>query len=112
MKYLSRPKIVEAFQWKDQAMIDWPDWLKGPHFTLTERGKMAVFNLLHQTWLDVEFGDYIISGDLPGDIYPCREDVFLCSYDEFQEEAPIEEVAIKEQPDKKKKFWKKEYADY
>lgn len=109
MKYLSRPKIVEAFLWKEQPITDWPEWLRGPQFTLTERGKMAVFNLLHQTWLDVDSGDYIIQGEFPGDLYPCRPDIFLTSYDEFQEDFKSREdlVRSEKETEQKKKFWKK-----
>lgn len=50
-----------------------------------EQGYSAVVrDVLHDTWVNVATGDWIIQG-LQGEFYPCKPDVFDASYDEVAE---------------------------
>lgn len=44
----------------------------------------AVFDFLHQTYVQFQAGDWIIKG-LKGEFYPCTDEVFKASYEEVSE---------------------------
>lgn len=103
MTYLQLPMSVRAFLWEEQPMVDWPKWLIGPNFTLTDRGTMAVYNQLYDCWLDVPKGYWIVMGSY-GELFPVRPDVFA---DRFREPQPEKTHDDPPQVNSSKKFWKK-----
>lgn len=98
-----KPVVVQAFQMtreRRQDNADWPEWLhRAWNMESTERGALWTENegisrttndsLLRIFTLEgvhvVDWNDYIIRG-LKGEIYPCKPDIFLASYEECEEE--------------------------
>ena len=93
MKYKKKPVVVEAFQYDgDLKGADGkyyvPDWAaeayeKGiMYYDLTE----LFINTLEGTH-HVSVGDYIIQG-LKGELYPCKSDIFVKTYDVLTGDKP------------------------
>lgn len=83
-QYQSRPKVIEAFQWRSENTIV-PEWARecftqgimqygqsvaGQHVVISTPTGEAI----------ARSGDYIIKGIKEGDFYPCPQDVFTASY--------------------------------
>lgn len=81
MKYRKKPVVVEAVKYDKShigKVLDFCNELKyNPHnneyYVQTLEGAMKVSD-----------GDYIIKG-VKGEFYPCREDIFLQTYEEVEE---------------------------
>ena len=72
-RYRKKPIVVEAVQW-------WPGrTVRGVENTPHEDGHPARCKTM-EGYLGVNPGDYIITG-IKGEHYPCREDVFLATYE-------------------------------
>lgn len=82
MKYISRPTIIEAEQHLNLAGK--PDIVPESHWN---RGSVCdkdqVYDELHDSWINVEVGNYVIKGTR-GEFYPCIESVFLEKYEKFE----------------------------
>ena len=84
MKYIKKPIPVEAFC---PNLESWPDWFKN-------NDKVSVDIINGQTIISIETlegimkcdkNDYIIKG-VDGELYPCRRDIFLKTYEKFSED--------------------------
>lgn len=84
MKYVKKPIPVEAFCPNLEA---WPEWFKS-------NDKVSVDIINGQTVISIEtlegtmkcdIHDYIIQG-VDGELYPCRRDIFLKTYEKFEED--------------------------
>lgn len=53
----------------------------------------VVWDYLHQTWVGVRPGDYIIKG-MKGEFYPCDPEVFNSKY-ELKKDVKVSEVTVK-----------------
>lgn len=87
MKYRKKPVVIEAFQWTGgPEQEDDPEWI-----IEAIKSKVAWFE--NAGTPDVKFmirtlegvheasvGDYIIRG-IAGEIYPCKPDIFLATYE-------------------------------
>ena len=95
MKYRKKPIVIEAFQMTEETRednTDWPGWLneawnKVPGFpgslwpaarVSDSHRELRIATL--EGMMDVSWGDYIIQG-INGEIYPCKPDIFLASYE-------------------------------
>lgn len=88
MRYRKRPVIIEAFQLSSHA--DRPDWFnnaveKGtveivPDFI----GDTAIIHTL-EGGMRADHDDYIIQG-VNGELYPCKPDIFVKTYEAVDEE--------------------------
>lgn len=83
MKYIKKPIPVEAFYPNLEA---WPEWFKN-------NDKVSVDIINGQTVISIETlegimkcdkSNYIIKG-VDGELYPCRWDIFLKTYEKFEE---------------------------
>lgn len=54
----------------------------------------AVYDKLHNTWVGVKDGQWIILG-MKGEFYPCDHDVFEAKYDPILGDAAPEDVIVK-----------------
>lgn len=81
MKYIKKPVVVEAFK---LGYDDIPNWF------IEEMNKNKIYLSDEPTEADIEtlegwhhasYGDYIIRG-VKGEIYPCKPDIFVLTYDE------------------------------
>lgn len=84
MKYIKKPIPVEAFC---PNLESWPEWFKN-------NDKVSVDIIEGQTVISIETlegimkcnkQDYIIQG-VDGELYPCRRDIFLKTYEKFEED--------------------------
>jgi hypothetical protein len=96
--YRKKPVVIEAFQMTRERRADnkdWPIWLHdawnkewmedGAVFGENRPDSDGTDALCVQTLegvMRVGWGDYIIKG-IKGELYPCKEDIFLGSYDRF-----------------------------
>jgi hypothetical protein len=88
MRFRKKPVVIEAFQWRSDAdPSEWPQWLRDAHekpweapgaFTISLKGEPFIHTLegVH----NVSDGDWIIRG-VKGEIYPCKPDIFMMTYD-------------------------------
>lgn len=91
MKYRKKPVIIEAFKLTKETEFDsLPEWAKEAYsvdetvelfrFYLTPDG--ANINTL-ENQMSAKWGDYIIQG-VRGEIYSCRGDIFIETYEEAE----------------------------
>ncbi|HVI39908.1 MAG TPA: hypothetical protein VM577_04540 [Anaerovoracaceae bacterium] len=78
MQYRKKPVVVEAVQFVPPNQI--PDGVK---FNMNNN-RYEVYDKLHDTWVGLNPRDYIITG-VQGETYPCKEDVFLSTYEAVDE---------------------------
>ena len=86
MKYRKKPVVIEAFR----IGIDYiPDWFMD---NVTDR-KITLHSSPEGTTADIEtlegimhanYGDFIIKG-VAGEIYPCKPDIFMETYEAVEE---------------------------
>ena len=83
MKYIKKPIPVEAFCPAEEA---WPEWFVSGHTSveLHDRGMTITIDTLEGE-MKCSGDDYIIRG-VDGELYPCRRDIFLKTYEKFEED--------------------------
>lgn len=83
MKYIKKPIPVEAFCPAEET---WPEWFSKNEYVsiiFTDEGtKIHIFTL--EGIMECCENDYIIQG-VDGELYPCRRDIFLKTYEKFEE---------------------------
>jgi hypothetical protein len=82
-KYKKKPVTIEAFRFHVDHM---PDWFKeakakGDVIISIDHCKILTPEGVMIGWM----GDYIIKG-IAGELYPCKETIFLESYEEVDED--------------------------
>lgn len=82
MKYIKKPIPVEAFCPAEEA---WPEWFVNNHTRVEFQKENMVIEIdtLEGT-VKCSGDDYIIQG-IDGELYPCRRDIFLKTYEKFEE---------------------------
>ena len=96
-QYRKKPVVIEAFQMTPARRTDnseWPIWLHKawnegreqigalqPMVFGTRDGLLEIVTL--EGKLLVAWGDFIIRG-VKGEIYPCKEDIFLLTYEKVE----------------------------
>ena len=82
MKYVKKPIPVEAFCPAEEA---WPEWFMNNHTrVILEENMVIEIDTLEGT-MKCSGDDYIIQG-VNGELYPCRRDIFLKTYEKFEED--------------------------
>ena len=82
MKYVKKPIPVEAFCPAEEA---WPEWFMNNHTrVILEENMVIEIDTLEGT-MKCSGDDYIIQG-IDGELYPCRRDIFLKTYEKFEED--------------------------
>jgi len=82
MKYIKKPIPVEAFCPAEEA---WPEWFTNNHIrVILEENMIIEIDTLEGT-MKCSGDDYIIQG-VDGELYPCRRDIFLKTYEKFEED--------------------------
>lgn len=88
MYYRKKPVVIEAFMVdyeSDRSKIDYPDWffaaMKRGYIDY-EDGKYHIKTL--EGVMTVSHRDYVIKG-IQGEIYPCKPDIFLDSYEQVSD---------------------------
>lgn len=95
MKYIKKPIPVEAIQVDKDFVLHstyywegfYPDWFLDAVNNGDISTKQSDYGLIVHTLEGVMFapwGSYIIKG-VDGELYPCREDIFKKTYEEYKE---------------------------
>lgn len=84
-KYRKKPVVIEAFRWTgDQDQTEDPIWIceaiRSGQVTFNYPECVMLINTLEGQMI-ASRGDYIIRG-VQGEIYPCKPDIFLATYEE------------------------------
>lgn len=83
-QYRKKPVVIEAFRWTgDLDQTEDPEWIidairSGDVFFDTNTGTMKIKTL--EGTMSVLPGEWIIKG-IKGEIYPCKPDIFLATYE-------------------------------
>ena len=82
MKYVKKPIPVEAFC---PAEHQAPEWFNNHPFKIIqcEDGKARIVLSTLEGDMACTENDYIIQG-VDGELYPCRRDIFLKTYEKFE----------------------------
>lgn len=89
-----RTKIVEieAVRWEGDNLDEMKEWTGGKfrEFPLHDSFGITaeVFDFLHDTWIGVKTGQWIVRGAL-GEFYPCDNETFFWKYEEIPPGPPI-----------------------
>jgi hypothetical protein len=68
----------ELFDWTDKRFVGIPeDYIDSGHGITAQ-----VFDVLHNTWIGVKPGQWIVRGAL-GEFYPCDNETFFWKYEEI-----------------------------
>lgn len=79
--YRKKPVEVEALQWTENTVVSEMDRFTNGLVKLDDVAqKFCVYDRLHDTWVQFEYGDWIIRG-IQGEFYPCKNDVFAETYE-------------------------------
>ena len=82
LRYRSKPKEIEAVQWKGDNYAALLGFIPGQMIT-TREGSVHVYNALEAQWLNTPLNHFVIKG-LKGEFYPCEPEVFHSSYELVQ----------------------------
>lgn len=80
-KFRKKPVEIEAMQWNsDVPMKEFEQFANYLIRADDVSDQFYVYDRLHDTWVEFEYGDWIIKG-VQGEFYPCKPDVFQATYD-------------------------------
>ena len=84
MKYRKKPVVIEAVRYMiDDALPDWFMDRVTSNIIITHKDGTCHIKTLEGT-MKSEYGDYIILG-VNGEVYPCKPDIFVKTYEEVLE---------------------------
>ena len=79
-KYVKIPVTVEAMQWtRDTPFQELKDFTNNLVRQDDKTDDHYVYDRLHDTWIQFQYGDWIIKG-IKGEFYPCVDETFQGSY--------------------------------
>ena len=98
-KYKKKPIVVEAVRWTGSNLEEIRNFVGGDLIeecvelfdikrTLKEMLVDIAIDTLEGT-MRVDYGDYIIKG-VQGELYPCKPDIFLATYEEVIEDGNLD----------------------
>jgi hypothetical protein len=82
-QYRKRPIVIEATQWFPGRKIEGVVMKSGPGYSVNGHGCPNVLVPIVETLegdMHVSEGDFIITG-VHGEIYPCKEEIFMATYE-------------------------------
>lgn len=94
-KFRKLPVEIAAFQMTKERRYDnsdWPEWLhRAWNFEPNDEGALFCINHREELYIStlegkqrVSWDDWIIQG-VEGEIYPCKPDIFVATYEEVTE---------------------------
>ena len=84
-QYIKKPVTIEAVQLTDKNHSEIIQWLSSYNvesYTLKSVGFSGFYVKTLEGDMKANVGDYIIKG-IKNEFYPCREDIFKMTYDEY-----------------------------
>ena len=87
MKYRKKPIVVDAVQWTGANHLITETFMKdsGAWLDYSEKALGVIKISTLEGVMDGNVGDYIIKG-IKGEFYPCKEDIFLATYELIKDE--------------------------
>lgn len=86
-KYRKKPVVVEAVQWKGDNYDEIVGFTKVDIFQVDNTSFIIIKTL--EGLMKCSLGDYIIK-DVQGEVYPCKPDIFLATYEEVIEDGNLD----------------------
>ena len=85
MKYRKKPVEIDAVQWVSDNIEQVYEMLGDNLIINTDEDKDEVKHFINtlEGKMEMSWGDYIIKG-VKGEFYPCREDIFLLTYEKVE----------------------------
>jgi hypothetical protein len=84
MKYRKKPVVIEAIQWtggnSEEIYSKFPECFNS---IIIYHNDALIIKTLEGN-MTANDGDYIIKG-IKGEFYPCREDIFLATYEKVED---------------------------
>lgn len=77
--FRKKPVEVQAMQWTGENSAEAYSFTRG-QFDSEKAGVAQVYDFLHDTWVWLDAGDWIIQG-IQGEFYPCKQDIFAETYE-------------------------------
>lgn len=74
--FRKKPVVIEA--WCNDGTADGPSWIGGIDVVYETDGSISIKTL--EGIMVAQLGDWIIKG-VKGEIYPCKPDIFIATYD-------------------------------
>ena len=84
-QYIKKPVTIEAVQLTDRNHLEIIQWLSSYNvesYTLELTDFPSLYIKTLEGVMKANVGDYIIKG-VKDEFYPCREDIFKMTYDEY-----------------------------
>ena len=84
-QYIKKPVTIEAIQLTDSnhsEIIQWLSFYNVESYTLKSVDFPGLYIKTLEGVMKANIGDYIIKG-VKDEFYPCREDIFKMTYDEY-----------------------------
>jgi hypothetical protein len=78
--YRKKPVVIEAVRFIPQDMTSSDPFVRRRGSSPALRTQFEVYDYLHDTWVGLVEGDWIITG-IQGETYPCKPDVFEATYE-------------------------------
>jgi len=98
-KYRKKPIVVEAIRWTGSNLEEIRNFVGGDLieecvelFDTKRELKKILASIAIDTLegtMRVDYGDYIIKG-VQGELYPCKPDIFLATYEEVIEDGDLD----------------------
>jgi hypothetical protein len=104
-RFTKKPVTVEAMHWtKDRPMAELAEFANDLVRLNDVDEEFFVYDRLHDTWVQFQYGDWIIKG-VKGEFYPCVDETFQATYEAVVKEcdsdcADCEEPKPKPKPRK------------
>lgn len=83
-RFRKKPVVVEAVQWTGRNIGEIYDFTN-KQFRSTASSGALVFDELHDTWVTIHLGHWVIKG-VKGEFYPCDDEVLQKTYELVPEE--------------------------
>lgn len=77
--FRKKPVEVQAMQWTGENSIELHSFTGGL-FDSEKWGAAEVYDYLHEAWIPLVAGDWVIQG-IQGEFYPCKRDIFAETYE-------------------------------
>lgn len=78
-RFQKRAIMVNGIRWTGDNEED-VGWFASGCFELDDEGNAQVYDRLHDSWINVNRGDWVLRG-VQGEFYPIKDDVLAATYD-------------------------------
>lgn len=95
-RFRTKPVEIEATRYTLSNLQEMIDWTGGQfrrlsaftHYTYSPGITAEVYDVLHETWIGVKAGQWIVRG-AKGEFYPCDDETFHWKYEEVSDTTTV-----------------------